>query len=140
MRDLGQVMRINVKLSVKNVAKTSPNPNKCDPTEWDTLPWDGVEKNLEDVPIHPCISRLWRFLFTRETKTLLQKLMVAVNSQSMSDSRSKTLSKKERVEAFDTNILHIEQIRNRIEHMDESCNDLVDDMNYANHDKDIKFT
>jgi hypothetical protein len=94
MRDLGQLMRINVKLLVKQVAKTSPKPNKCDPTEWDALPWDGVEKNLEDVHIHPCISRLWRAFFYRETKTPLQKLMVAVNNQSMSDSRSETLTKK----------------------------------------------
>jgi hypothetical protein len=94
---------------------------------------------LEDVPIHPCISRLWRALFSQETKTPLQKLMVAVNNQSMSDSRSETLSKKEMVEAFETNILHIENIRNRIELMDENCNDLVDDMNYANRDKDINI-
>jgi hypothetical protein len=125
MRDLGQLMRINVKLSVKHVSKTSPTPNKCDLEEWDALPWDGVEKYLEDIPIHPCISRLWRALFSRETKTPLQKLMVAVNNQSMSDSRSETLSKKEMVEAFDTHILHIEQIPNRIERMDESCNDLA---------------
>jgi uncharacterized protein (UPF0335 family) len=32
--------------------------------------------------------------------------------------------------------LHIENIRNRIERMDENCNDLVDDMIYANRDKD----
>jgi hypothetical protein len=43
------------------------------------------------------------------------------------------------VEAFDTNILHIEQIRNQIECMDESCNDLVDDMIYANRDKDTNI-
>jgi hypothetical protein len=88
MRNIGQLMRINVKRSVKQVAKTSQKPKKCDPSEWDALPWDGVEKNLEDVPIHPCISRLWRALFSRENKTPLQKLMVALNSQSTSDSRS----------------------------------------------------
>jgi hypothetical protein len=57
MRDLGQLMRINLKLSVKQVAKTSPKP-KFDPSEWDTLPWEGVEKNLHDIPIHPCVSRM----------------------------------------------------------------------------------
>jgi hypothetical protein len=36
------------------------------------------------------------------------------------------------VEAFDINILHIENIRNRIERMDENCNDLVDGMSFAN--------
>jgi hypothetical protein len=44
IRDLGQFMRINVKPSVKQVAKTSQKPNKCDPSEWDALPWDGVKK------------------------------------------------------------------------------------------------
>jgi hypothetical protein len=139
MRDLGQLMRINVKLSVKQVAKTSQKPNKCDPSEWDALPWDGVKKNLEYVPIHPCISRLWRALFSRENKTPLQKLMVAVNSQSTSDSRSETLTKKDMVGAFDINILHIENIRNRIERMDETCRDIVDDMNFANRDKDANI-
>jgi hypothetical protein len=139
MRDIGQLMRINVKLSVKQVANTSPKPNKCDPMEWDTLPWDGVENNLEDVPIHPCISRLWRALFSRENKTPLQKLMVAVNNQSTSDSRSETLTKKDMIEAFDINILHIENIRNQIERMDETCRDIVDDLNFENRDKDANI-
>jgi hypothetical protein len=42
MRDLEQLMRINLKLSVKQVAKTSPNPNKCDPSVWDALAWEGL--------------------------------------------------------------------------------------------------
>jgi hypothetical protein len=46
MRNLGQLMMINLKLSVKQVAKKSPNTNKCDPSEWDALPWEGVEKKL----------------------------------------------------------------------------------------------
>jgi hypothetical protein len=91
MRDLGQLMRINLKLSRKQVAKTSPKPNKYDPSEWDALAWEGVEKNVHDIPIHPCVSRMWRALFSRETKTPLQKLMVEVNSQSTLDSMSETL-------------------------------------------------
>jgi hypothetical protein len=39
------------------------------------------------------------------------------------------------VEALDINILHIENIRNRIERLDETCRDSVDDMNLANRDK-----
>jgi hypothetical protein len=130
MHDLGQLMRINIKLSVKQVSKTIPKPNKCDPSERDALPWEGVENNLNDIPIHPCVSCMWRALFTA-----LQKLMGAVNSQSMLDPMSETLSKKDMVEALDINILHIENIRNRIERLDETCRDIVDDMNLANRDK-----
>jgi hypothetical protein len=80
MRDLGQLMRINLKLSVKYVAKTIPKPKKCDPSVWDALAWEGLEKHLHDIPIHPCVSRMWRDLVSRETKTPRHKLMVAVNS------------------------------------------------------------
>jgi hypothetical protein len=85
MRHLGQLTRINLKLSVKQLAKNIPKPNKCDPSVWAVLAWEGVEKNLHDIPIHPCVSRMWRALFSRETKTPLQKLMVAVNIQSTLD-------------------------------------------------------
>jgi hypothetical protein len=80
MRNLGQLMRINLKLSVKHVAKMSPKPNKCDPSVWGALAWECLEKHLHDIPIHPCMSRMWRALFPREYKTPLQKLKVAVNS------------------------------------------------------------
>jgi hypothetical protein len=63
IRDLGQLMRINLKLSVKYVAKTIPKPNKCDPSAWDALAWEGLEKHLHDIPIHPCVSRMWRAFF-----------------------------------------------------------------------------
>jgi hypothetical protein len=36
-------------------------------------------------------------------------------------------------------ISHIENIRNRIEHMDKNCKDIVDDMNFANRDKDANI-
>jgi hypothetical protein len=72
MRDLGQLMRINLKLSVKHVAKTSRKPNTCSPSVWDALAWEGLEKHLHDIPIHPCVSRMWRALFPQETKTPLQ--------------------------------------------------------------------
>jgi hypothetical protein len=78
---------------------------------------------------------MWRALFSRETKTPLQKLMVAVNSQSTLDSMSETLSKKELVESLDNNILHIENVRNRRECLEETCKDIVDDMRLANRDK-----
>jgi hypothetical protein len=39
------------------------------------------------------------------------------------------------VEALDNNILHIDNIRNRIEHLEEKCKDIVDDMRLANCDK-----
>jgi hypothetical protein len=40
MRDLGQLMRINLKLSVKHVIKTSPKPNKCEPTVTSVSWWE----------------------------------------------------------------------------------------------------
>jgi hypothetical protein len=70
MRDLGQLMRINLKLSVKHTTNTSPPPNKCKPSEWNALPWEGLEKHShsQDLPIDPCVSSMWRALFSRETK------------------------------------------------------------------------
>jgi hypothetical protein len=100
MRDLGQFMRINLKLSVKQVAKKSPKPSRCDRSVWGALVWEGLEKNLHDIPIHPCISCMCRALFSWETKTPLQTLMVAVNIQSTLDSMSETVSKKELVESL----------------------------------------
>jgi hypothetical protein len=38
------------------------------------------------------------------------------------------------VETLDNNILHIENIRNCIERLDETCKDIVDDMRLANCD------
>jgi hypothetical protein len=135
MRDLGQLMRINLKLSVKHVAKTSPKPNKCDPSVWDTLALEGLEKHLHDIPIHTCVSLMCRALFSRETKTPLQKLMCAVNSRSTLESMSEKLSKKDLVEYLDNNILHIENARNRIECLEETCKDIEDDMRPANLEK-----
>jgi hypothetical protein len=91
MHDLGQLMRISIKILVKQVAMASPKPNKYDPSEWDALPWEALEKNLHDIPIHPCVSRMCRSLFYRETKNPLQNLLVAVNIQSTLDSMSETL-------------------------------------------------
>jgi hypothetical protein len=88
------MMRNNLKISVKKEAKTSPRPKICDPSEWDSLAWEGVEKNLHDIPIHHCVSRMWRALFSRENKTPLQKLIVAVNSQSTLDSMPENLKKR----------------------------------------------
>jgi hypothetical protein len=90
MRNLGQLMRINLKLSVKQVANTSPKPNKYDPSVWDALAWEGLEKNLHE-PINPCVSHMCRDLFSGETKTPLQKLMVAVSRRSTFESMSETL-------------------------------------------------
>jgi hypothetical protein len=39
------------------------------------------------------------------------------------------------VESLDRNILHIDNIRNHIERLDETCTDIVDDMRLANRDK-----
>jgi hypothetical protein len=34
-----------------------------------TLPWNGVDKKLQDLPVHPCVSRMWKELFDRENHT-----------------------------------------------------------------------
>jgi hypothetical protein len=94
MRDLGQLVRINLKLSVKHVIKTIPEPNKCEPVVWNALPWEGQEKHLHDLPIQPCVLRMWKALLSREHKKTLQKLIVAVNRGSSTDSMSETLTKK----------------------------------------------
>jgi hypothetical protein len=41
IRELVQLIKVNMKLTVKKVYKKGPKPNKCDPLEWDALPWDG---------------------------------------------------------------------------------------------------
>jgi uncharacterized protein (UPF0335 family) len=61
--------------------------------------------------------------------------MVAVNSRSILESMSETLSKKELLESVDNNILHIENMRNRIERLEETCKDIVDDMRQENRKK-----
>jgi hypothetical protein len=133
MRDLGQLMRINIKLSVKHVFKKGPKPNKYDPALWDALPWEGQEKHLHDLPIQPCVSRMWKALFPWENKTPLQKLMVAVNRGSSTDSMSETLTKKELVESLDYDILQTENQRALIERLEEACKDIVDDVRHSNH-------
>jgi hypothetical protein len=68
---------------------------------------------------------MWKALFSRENKTILQKLMVAVNSRSSLDSMSETLSKKELV-SLEHSILHIENQRAHIERLEETHNDIAD--------------
>jgi hypothetical protein len=48
---------------------------------------------------------------------------------------SETLSKKDLVESLDNNVLHIENVRNHIERLEETCKDIVDDLRLANHEK-----
>jgi hypothetical protein len=139
MRNLGKLTRINLKLSVKHVAKTSPKPNKCDLSVWDALAWEGLEKHLHDIPTHPCVSRMWRALFSRETKTPLQKCMVAVNSRSTLESMPETLSIFFLIESLDNNILHIENVRARIDRLEETYKDIVDDTCHANREKKINI-
>jgi hypothetical protein len=72
MRYLGQLMKINLKLSVKKVSKKGAKPNKCDHSVWDALPWDFQEKKMHDLPINPCVSHTWKDLFCRETRPHLR--------------------------------------------------------------------
>jgi hypothetical protein len=45
---------------------------------------------------------------------------------------SETLSKEELVESLNNNILHIENLRARIERLEETCKDIVDGMRHSN--------
>jgi uncharacterized protein (UPF0335 family) len=52
---------------------------------------------------------------------------------------SETLSKKDLIESLDNNILHIENLRARIERLEETRKDIVDDMRHANRQNKTKF-
>jgi hypothetical protein len=45
IRDLGQLMKINLKLSAEKFSKKGPKSNKFDHLVWGALPWDDQEKN-----------------------------------------------------------------------------------------------
>jgi hypothetical protein len=79
MKKLPLSMKVAQKITVKKVHKTAPKLLKCDPFVWDALPWGGMEKKMEDPPIHPNMSRMWMELFDRVNCTPLQKLMVQIN-------------------------------------------------------------
>jgi predicted AlkP superfamily phosphohydrolase/phosphomutase len=139
MRRLGQLMRINLRLSVKQVAKTSPKLNKCDLWVWDALAWEVVEKNLHNIPLTYQSIPAYHIMHvegfvspgkqdpTSETYGCSEYLInVGLNVRN---------AIKKMVKALDINILHIENIRNRIERLEETCKDIVDDMRLANHDQ-----
>jgi hypothetical protein len=117
-RDIGQLMRINLKLLAKQLAKTIPKPNKCYPSVWDALAWDGLENNLHDIPIHPCVSHMWR----------------AFPPPGNQDPTSETYGCSEYSIKVGLN-LHIENITNLIERFDETYKDIVDEMCLSNRDK-----
>jgi hypothetical protein len=79
MKKLAPLMKVAQKTTVKKVHKTAPKLLKCDPFVWDALSWDVMEKKLEDLPMHPNLSRMWMELFDHVNRTPLQKLMVQVN-------------------------------------------------------------
>jgi hypothetical protein len=105
MHDLGKLMKIDLKLSVKKVSKKGPEPNTCDHPVWDELRWDGQEKKLHDLTFNLCISHMWKDLFFRANKTPLQKLTVAVNRGSSSATTKEKLTKEYLVESLDHNIV-----------------------------------
>jgi hypothetical protein len=53
--------------------------NKSPLNVFDSLPWKETEKKMEDLPIHPSISEMWRSLFDNDGQTPFQKTMVTVN-------------------------------------------------------------
>jgi hypothetical protein len=68
MRDLGQLMKINLKLSVKKVYKKGPKPNKSDYLVWDALPWDGQENSCMTSPSIRVFHVCGRIYFSGKTR------------------------------------------------------------------------
>jgi hypothetical protein len=89
---LAPLMMVTLKITVKKFYNTAPMLAKCDPSIWDALPWDGIEKQMQDLPIHPNLSRMWMELFDRVDHIPLQKLMVEVNYGSSTTRNEKQLS------------------------------------------------
>jgi hypothetical protein len=114
MRDLVPLMKVNMKITVKKVDRKGSRPNKTIHSYWDSLPCDGVEKKSQDLPVHPCVLRMWKELFDRDNHTPLHKLMVAVNRGSSSLARKKQLTKKELVESVDESIVKLDNEMIRI--------------------------
>jgi hypothetical protein len=61
--------------------------------------------------------------------------MVTVDCGSSLATTKSKLTKKELVESLDYNIVQIENERMRIEHLEETCIDMVDDVRQSNHAK-----
>jgi hypothetical protein len=74
MCDLGQLMRIYLKLSVKKFPKKGPKPNKYDHSVWDALPWDGQEKMYMTSPSNHVFCVYGRIYFPGKTRPHLRSL------------------------------------------------------------------
>jgi hypothetical protein len=94
MKKLAQLIKVNLKITVKKVHKKAPKLAKCDPLEWDALPWDGTETKLQDLTLHPNMSHMLIELFDSVDHIPLQKLMVEVDRGTFVAGKTKQLSKK----------------------------------------------
>jgi hypothetical protein len=126
MQQVVPLMKVHLKLTFKKVHNGSM-PNKAPPDHWDLLPWEGGEKKIQELPVHPCVYSMWHALFDGENPTPLQKVMVAVNRGTSAVTDKKLLSKKELVLSLDNSITRIENKRQGIEHFEEKCSDMVPD-------------
>jgi hypothetical protein len=139
MEKLAPLMKVTMKITLKKVHKMAPKLIKCDTSVWDALPWDGTEKKMQDLPIHPSLSRMWMELFDRINHAPLQKLMVEVNRGSSAVGKKKQLSKKELGDQLDAIIINIDNERVCIECFEEACSDMVNDMRQSNRSKGTKI-
>jgi hypothetical protein len=141
MKKLAPLIKVTLKITVKKVHKMAPKLTKCDPSVWDALPWDSTEKKMQDLPIHPNLSRMWMELFDRINHTPLQKLMVEVEVNYGSSAVGKTnqLSKKELRDQLDGSIIKIDNERVRLERFEEACSDMANDMLQSNRSKGTKI-
>jgi hypothetical protein len=141
MKKLAPLMKVTTKITMKRVHKIAMELIKCDLLVWDALPWDGTEKKLQDLPIHPNLSRMRMELFDRVKHTPLQKLTfeVEVNCGSSAVGKKKQLSKKELVDQLDGSIVKIDNERVCIECFKEACSDMANDMRQISRSKGTKI-
>ena len=137
MQKLVQLMKVNGKLSVKKAQMGAPKVNKCDHVEWDALPWDGPEQTLDDLPIHPPVLDMWKALFSRNSKTPLQKLMITVNCGVSNKSSEAQMTKADLVDSLDNSIRQVDKTLAKLALLEDNCDELANDIRRTIRDRGI---
>jgi hypothetical protein len=69
MKTLTSLMKVYNKLTVENT-KIGTSALNMPHEQRNALQGNVTEKKLEDLPIHPTISKIWKALFTKDEKNL----------------------------------------------------------------------